>query len=63
VGRCGNSGNSTEPHVHLQVTDSTSWPTARGLPISFCRPGGPVSGAGEDDWLPGESEIVDAGPS
>lgn len=63
VGRCGNSGNSTEPHVHLQVTDSTSWASARGLPIAFRQPGDPVPGAGEDDWLPAESEIVDAGPS
>ncbi|MBF4574298.1 M23 family metallopeptidase [Herbiconiux sp. VKM Ac-1786] len=35
IGRCGNSGNSTQPHVHLQATDSTDWPTARGLPIVF----------------------------
>ena len=63
VGRCGNSGNSTEPHVHLQVTDSTTWASARGLPIAFRRPGGPVPGAGEDGWLPAESEIVDGGPS
>jgi murein DD-endopeptidase MepM/ murein hydrolase activator NlpD len=46
VGRCGNSGNSTEPHLHLQVSDSTDWTNARGLPITFragtdrrgCRP-------------------------
>jgi hypothetical protein len=63
VGRCGNSGNSTEPHVHLQVTDSTSWPSARGLPIAFRRPGGPDPGGSEEGWLPAESEIVDTGPS
>jgi hypothetical protein len=55
VGRCGNSGNSTEPHVHVQVSDSMSWSTAKGLPIVFRRP----SGSGV--WLPAESEIVDAG--
>lgn len=55
VGECGNSGNSTEPHVHLQVTDSLTWSTARGLPIAFHRP------AGAGSWLPGETEIVDAG--
>ena len=38
VGECGNSGNSTEPHVHLQVTDSVAWETAVGLPIAFRRP-------------------------
>ena len=35
IGRCGNSGNSTQPHVHLQVNDSLHWSTARGLPLAF----------------------------
>ena len=51
VARCGNSGNSTEPHLHLQVTDSTDWMNARGLPFAFR--GGDGSG-----WLPANSEIV-----
>jgi len=55
VGECGNSGNSTEPHVHLQATDSVAWETAAGLPIVFRRP----STAGT--WVPAEAEIVDAG--
>jgi murein DD-endopeptidase MepM/ murein hydrolase activator NlpD len=50
VGECGNSGNSIQPQVHLQVTDSLDWPTARGLPIRF-RP------VGEAPALPKESEI------
>ena len=53
VGRCGNSGNSTEPHLHLQVTDSTDWTSARGLPIAFRRQDGSM-------WLPTNSEIVHA---
>lgn len=53
VGECGNSGNSTEPHVHVQVTDSIAWETAKGLPIVFRRP------SGEGYWMPAESEIVD----
>lgn len=51
VGRCGNSGNSTQPHVHLQATDTTDWHNATGLPIQFRHPVAPA--------LPGESEIVD----
>lgn len=35
VAACGNSGNSTEPHVHLQVMDSADPATARGLPLAF----------------------------
>ena len=51
LGECGNSGNSTEPHVHLQVSDSISGPSARGLPVAF---------RGDDarTWLPGEGELV-----
>lgn len=61
IGECGNSGNSTQPHVHVQATDSIDWSTARGLPITFRRRGvDSYSGAG-GPWIPDESEIVDAG--
>ncbi|MDF2146877.1 M23 family metallopeptidase [Knoellia sp. p5-6-4] len=60
VGECGNSGNSTQPHVHVQVTDSTDWPTARGIPMLF-RPRRAGDGAPVPPWMPGEDEIVDAG--
>lgn len=61
IGECGNSGNSTQPHVHVQVTDSVHWPSARGLPMAFRRrhPGG--DNTVEPAWMPAESEIVDAG--
>jgi len=35
VGACGNTGNSTQPHVHLQAVDSLSWETANAIPIVF----------------------------
>lgn len=57
VGECGSSGNSTEPHVHVQVTDSVDWRTARGLPLAF-RPS--ASAADQTPWVPGEREIVTA---
>ncbi|MFN3866683.1 MAG: M23 family metallopeptidase [Demequina sp.] len=50
VGECGNSGNSTQPHVHVQVTDSIDWSRARGLPLAFETPEGAA--------LPAESENV-----
>jgi hypothetical protein len=35
IATCGNSGNSTQPHVHVQVMDSTDQLAARGLPMAF----------------------------
>lgn len=35
VGECGNSGNSSEPHVHAQLMDRRSLMLARGLPMAF----------------------------
>ena len=48
VGQCGNSGNSTEPHVHVQAMDTLDANSAIGVPLSF--PGG----------LPRNGDIVDA---
>lgn len=35
IADCGNSGNSTEPHVHAQLMDRASMWLAEGLPIRF----------------------------
>lgn len=35
IAACGNSGNSTQPHVHVQVMNSTDLLAARGLPMAF----------------------------
>ncbi|OIH83229.1 peptidase M23 [Arthrobacter sp. UCD-GKA] len=51
VGECGNSGNSIQPHVHVQATDSIQWQSARGLPIRF-------RGADGVPVLPAESQVV-----
>ncbi|MDT0275404.1 M23 family metallopeptidase [Blastococcus goldschmidtiae] len=63
LGACGNSGNSTQPHVHLQVMDDADASRASGLPVEFrsyrVRPrsgGQPVEVA---RGVPGESEVVE----
>lgn len=55
LGECGNSGNSTQPHVHVQVTDSDRFEHARGVPMVFRS-----SAPGSRCWMPAESEIVTA---
>ncbi len=37
IGSCGNSGNSSEPHVHAQLMDRASLWTAQGIPMAFHR--------------------------
>lgn len=35
LGACGNSGNSTQPHLHVQAMDSASLLDSRGLSVVF----------------------------
>lgn len=35
LGQCGNSGNSTEPHVHVQAMDAIDPQVAQAIPITF----------------------------
>lgn len=35
IGRCGHSGNSTEPHLHFQFQDGKSLYFNNGLPVKF----------------------------
>ena len=35
IAECGNSGNSTQPHVHVQATDSADLEVARAVPIAL----------------------------
>ena len=57
VAECGNSGNSSEPHVHVQLTDSAWVAGACGRPMAFRR--GAVDGA---DGLPADDQLMTARP-
>ncbi|WP_273166191.1 M23 family metallopeptidase [Actinomyces israelii] len=35
IGACGNSGKSTQPHLHIQAMSGPDLNTARGLPLRF----------------------------
>jgi murein DD-endopeptidase MepM/ murein hydrolase activator NlpD len=59
IGRCGNSGNSSEPHLHLQLMDHR-WPfVAAGLPFVFTgvRIDGPAG-----QGVPANKQIMMADP-
>jgi murein DD-endopeptidase MepM/ murein hydrolase activator NlpD len=46
IGRCGNSGNSSEPHLHFQLMEHPRALIAAGLPLRF-RDRGDVPANGE----------------
>jgi murein DD-endopeptidase MepM/ murein hydrolase activator NlpD len=62
IAACGNSGNSTQPHVHIQVMDSSNTMTGRGLPMAFRNYRvwhDPNRAAEIAQGIPGEREIVE----
>ena len=54
IGACGNSGNSSEPHVHAHLMDRRSAWTGQGLPITFADVA--VEDAAPGVGLPGNGE-------
>lgn len=66
IADCGNSGNSTQPHVHMQVMDSADLSVARGVPMAFRRFGEWPSGRKQvrvrERGVPGEGAVVEGLP-
>jgi hypothetical protein len=66
VASCGNSGNSTQPHVHVQVMDSPDLSVARGVPMAFQRfrewPRGAKQSQIRELGLPAEGAVVEPLP-
>lgn len=64
LAECGNSGNSTEPHVHLQVMDSDDLSVAQGLPMAFRnfreKQRGEKQFSSRESGVPGEGAIVES---
>ncbi len=50
LGQCGNSGNSSEPHIHFQVQDGPRFESAWGIELVF--PSVKLAGAPAKDHVP-----------
>ncbi|MET0954727.1 MAG: M23 family metallopeptidase [Cryobacterium sp.] len=63
LAQCGNSGNSTQPHVHVQVMDSADLTVARGVPMAFRHyrewPAGRGAPIPTDLGIPAEGAMVE----
>ncbi len=64
---CGNPGNSTQPHLHVQVMDSPDLSVARGIPMAFRRfrewPGGAKQPRIKEGGLPSEGAVAEPLPA
>jgi murein DD-endopeptidase MepM/ murein hydrolase activator NlpD len=63
IADCGNSGNSTQPHLHVQVMDSPDLVRSRGLPMAFrdysAWPHGADGSQPIREGIPGYRELVE----
>jgi peptidase M23-like protein len=55
IAECGNSGSSTEPHVHLQVMDRPRALLAAGLPLRFT---GAADERGRPSPMPATGDVI-----
>lgn len=60
VGKCGNSGDSSEPRLHLRLVDSENVAGASGLDIHFAKLKRSRDGGEEihEDYAPAQADVV-----
>jgi hypothetical protein len=56
IARCGNSGNSSEPHVHVQLMDHPKALFAAGLPVTFADVPDGIPATNQSMTVPGPTE-------
>jgi Peptidase family M23 len=56
VGRCGNSGNTSEPHLHFQLMDHPRPFVAAGLPFVFT--GVWIDGSARREGVPADGQVM-----
>ena len=65
LAECGNSGNSTQPHLHVQAMDDLDLARARGVPLAFRDfrewVGGAAHPLHRSLAVPAEGSVVEAG--
>ncbi len=56
LGKCGNSGNSTEPHLHLSLQNAIEMEQSTGARMYFQRI--MVNGEQKEDYMPVKGDLV-----
>ena len=59
LGQCGNSGNSTEPHLHMHVQSEIGM--QRSLALRMVFPALTVSGVSKENYAPKRGDIISNG--